>query len=186
MKAIAARCSRTLSYPVLSSLSEHCPYLHGGSPWSPLLCFVPKAKVGTSTSRSHELADTHRLKCDRVQPCSNCVSRSFECTYATNPRARQRESQDAYQHMNARIRHLEQLVNSVVSNTSPTQGSDAGSHARRSASQAYDDVESSSAGLRRHNEPSEVKPGRLMSNKDQTIYVSGVHWASICDEVWFS
>lgn len=29
----------------------------------------------------------------------------------------------------------------------------------------------------------ELMPGRMMGNDSQTVYVSAVHWATICDEV---
>lgn len=33
------------------------------------------------------------------------------------------------------------------------------------------------------NDNHTIRPGRMMSSDDQTIYVSSVHWAAICNEV---
>ncbi|KAH8901265.1 hypothetical protein GQ53DRAFT_631746 [Thozetella sp. PMI_491] len=118
--------------------------------------------------RGKVLINRARLKCDRKEPCGNCISRSVDCLYAPYPRrARERgqgvsmgASTGTTQQLDARIRRLEQLLSSV---------------AAQKEQMTSDGSDSSRAGL--------LKPGRIMSGNNQTTYVSGTHWASIGDEI---
>jgi len=148
---------------------------------------APKVRELDRCQELHTISNTApgRLKCDRQDPCSNCVARNFECTYASNAKSRnRRQGQDAFEHLNARIRHLEQLVTNVVANDSSMRPPKAPQLESKYASGSNVVVDTSDESPSHLRIPAEVKAGRLMSTKDQqTIYVSGVHWASICEEV---
>jgi hypothetical protein len=84
-----------------------------------------------------------------------------------------------------RIRHLEQLISNLATQRSTTSVStDPESDYITQFSQA-----SLSLGSDPHTDslngdaPTETKPGRMVSNNDQMIYVSSQHWTAIHDEV---
>ncbi|KAF4966871.1 hypothetical protein FSARC_5484 [Fusarium sarcochroum] len=86
--------------------------------------------------------------------------------------------------LNERVHHLEQLLGSIVSQLPPQkqqQAASAGSFSAKSPESSYPihhgSIQSS------HSEASEVKPGRMMANPNETIYVSSSHWSAICHEV---
>ncbi|KAF4457204.1 hypothetical protein F53441_768 [Fusarium austroafricanum] len=122
-----------------------------------------------------------KLKCDRDEPCSNCVARNVSCQYAPWPRGRiaaqRRDNKQA--DLSDRVRHLENLLGSIVHQL---PGSSNGSPDIKSpGSSAY--VTTQGSGHSSHNEGTEVKPGRMMANPNETIYVSSSHWSAICHEV---
>lgn len=140
------------------------------------------AEVSQSASSDRGVARTeltacHRLKCDRNVPCSNCIARQTTCVFS--PQARNRISSsrtEARQQFDSRIRRLEQLVNSMVSQNSR-------SNASESINSKESIKKSSTASPNGPESEAEIESGRIVSSNDQTIYVSGAHWASICYEV---
>lgn len=131
--------------------------------------------------------DELRLKCDRNEPCSNCVARGFDCVYGSYARGRRpTEGQEANRQLDARIRHLEQLINSMAarglrnSEDSSLQGDRR--HAAANSSDGGDATHQDTS-----NDPSngvlEYEPGRIVSSNNQMTYVSSTHWASVCNEV---
>lgn len=124
-----------------------------------------------------------KLKCDRDEPCSNCVARNVPCQYAPWPRGRAAaHRKDSRQtDLNDRVRHLETLLGSIVSQLPSQQGSSSGSPSIKSPASTYITNQGSlqSSG----SDSTEVKPGRLMANPNETIYVSSSHWSAICHEV---
>ncbi|RGP74614.1 hypothetical protein FSPOR_1191 [Fusarium sporotrichioides] len=125
-----------------------------------------------------------KLKCDRDEPCSNCVARNVSCQYAPWPRGRAaaQRRDNRQTDLNDRVRHLETLLGSIVSQLPSQQGSSSGSPSIKSPASTYitnqGSLHSSSNG-----DSTEVKPGRLMANPNETIYVSSSHWSAICHEV---
>jgi hypothetical protein len=122
------------------------------------------------------LTNSGRLKCDRNVPCSNCIARKASCVFAPQARHQNRVlgmRTEAKHQVDARLRRLEQLVNSMtspVSQTSPVNVTE------------YD--EQPGAALSDVQKPSvAIESGRIVTNSQQTVYVSGAHWASICYEV---
>ncbi|KAH7134170.1 fungal-specific transcription factor domain-containing protein [Dactylonectria macrodidyma] len=119
-----------------------------------------------------------KLKCDRNQPCSNCLSRDADCTYASGRRGRGfPQSRGSNHQLEDRIRRLEQLISTMASQT-PQQGEN------NLASNNKQDT--SSDAISSYSTPAEllgIKPGRMMATDNQTTYVSGTHWAALCNEV---
>jgi hypothetical protein len=120
-----------------------------------------------------------RLKCDRKEPCGNCTARNFECVYASSPRARDHGQRKEVHQLTARVRHLEQLVNTIV--TSQNSGQPPISIAPDTATSDPSSTYPKPGG--RSNGDIEANPGHILNMNNSTVYVSGVHWASICNEV---
>ncbi|KAF5710069.1 transcriptional regulatory [Fusarium mundagurra] len=116
-----------------------------------------------------------RLKCDRDEPCSNCVARNVSCQYAPWPRGRvAAQRRDSRQNdLSDRVRHLEQLLGSIVQQLPAQQGTSNGSPSIKSPASTYvtaSNVTGSNQGSHHSSqEGSEVKPGS--------------HWSAICHEV---
>lgn len=123
------------------------------------------------------MADSHRLKCDRQDPCSNCVSRQFECVYSSHMRARSaRSRQESDSHLADRIRHLESLVNTIVTKGTGSTNSAAASNTSPTGSAGGQSDSGDSAGA-------EIKAGNVIKKDNETIFVSSMHWSSLCAEV---
>lgn len=128
-----------------------------------------------------------RLKCDRNQPCGNCVARSTDCVYSSASRNRPVAAQrrDGNANLENRLRRLEELLNTMAPRGSQ-QGSNGGAatssreHNNREKGASPEDdssLQSDPSNL------SEAKPGRMMSSDSQVAYVSSTHWAALCNEV---
>lgn len=135
----------------------------------------------TTTGRSDRRC-YRRLKCDRKEPCGNCVAREFDCVYASYTRGRR-----AAQHprggggddgrqlqLDARIRQLEKLINTMA-----TANNSSGSGSNQEAAR----VPTKSPDHGGDGQPVEFEPGRIESTGSQMTYVSSTHWASVCNEV---
>lgn len=72
--------------------------------------------------------NTHRLKCDRTQPCANCMKRGLgpQCIYpvgnATTESARQGPPPGAATDAHERLRQLEDQVVTMIHRREPTEG----------------------------------------------------------------
>lgn len=120
----------------------------------------------------------YRLKCDRRDPCANCTARRIDCQYAPHPRSRETSiRRDASSQLDSRIRHLEHLVSTLAPRTSPSSGS------ASSSTNLRETIEPNASHIPAGLESVKIEPGRMSSSDNQTIYVSGAHWTSICNEV---
>jgi hypothetical protein len=123
------------------------------------------------------------------------VARDSECVYAPLPRGRSTgRSREANNELGARLRRLEQLVNNVVSQSPSSQQPDGTlgvpQHSVRGGSVSDDAAANSSPDqfesiCSSGSEKSQIQPGRVILGGKETIYVSGDHWASMCNEVRF-
>lgn len=118
--------------------------------------------------------DSFRLRCDREMPCGNCVARDANCVFAPQARERLPNSRAQANHQaEARIRRLEQLVNSLVAQNQRPPEVNSQQQQKR---QNHVTPASNSSSL-------EIESGQMISNSDTTGEVSGAHWTSICYEV---
>ncbi|KAF4495047.1 hypothetical protein FAGAP_8873 [Fusarium agapanthi] len=130
-----------------------------------------------------------KLKCNRNELCSNCVARNVSCQYAPWPRGRvAAQRRDSRQNdLSDRVRYLEQLLGPIVQQLPAQQGTSNGSPSIKNPASTYvttSHVTGSHQGSHPSSqEGSEVKPGRMMANPNETIYVSSSHWSAICHEV---
>lgn len=174
--------------PTASLSSRH---RYARSSWSSVLRFMPAEKVG-GVPGQHQLGilTLRRLRCDRTEPCNNCVARKVECKYALATRSRPltQRQQGSQPQLEGRLRHLEQLIGTLVAERSS-------SNELHSASSNRDVSDSTMLGgpaLRSSpGQPSDsdsaalddVKPGRIVESNSQMTFVSSDHWKAIQDEV---
>ncbi|RGP81257.1 hypothetical protein FLONG3_639 [Fusarium longipes] len=119
---------------------------------------------------------------------NNCVARNVSCQYAPWPRGRAaaQRRDNRQTDLNDRVRSLEQLLGSIVSQLPGQQATSSGSPSIKSPASTYVTNQGSlhsSNGSGINGDGTEVKPGRLMANPNETIYVSSSHWSAICHEV---
>lgn len=129
---------------------------------------------------------TSRLKCDRNEPCANCVSRNKECTYEFVARRRvSARSQEAGSHLENRIRRLEELIAAAAAQNAQVNGAAAVPRhvsvpdvdSEMTSHEPNDDVSAKAS------EERDLRPGRMRSEGTDTTYVAGTHWAAVYDEV---
>lgn len=142
-----------------------------------------------------QLSCTHcrhaKLKCDRNQPCLQCVKRGrdSQCSFPA-PIAKKKPAAS----MQNRLKHLQSLLKDVMAGqapagqpTPPIEG-----HGDEIASSM--DPTPSGEGTSCHNDPSqsinpnakdELRPstGQVLLGTHQTTYVGATHWAAILDDV---
>lgn len=129
--------------------------------------------------RSCELCRHRRVKCDRQQPCSNCVRAKADCVY---PSGRGRAPKTSRRALDAllvdRLSHLETLVRSLGDQPSSASHNDpADSHSAPAASR--------NSGLLDPSGSIEGQLGRLMVNDSRSYYMSNVLWTSLVSEVQY-
>lgn len=128
-----------------------------------------------------------KLKCDRNQPCGNCVARSTDCVYSSASRNRPVAAQrrDGNANLENRLRRLEELLNTMAPRGSQqgSNGSAATSSREQNDREKGASPEDNSSLQSDPSNLSDVKPGRMMSSDSQVAYVSSTHWAALCNEV---
>ncbi|KAG0650930.1 Fusarisetin A cluster transcription factor fsa6 [Hyphodiscus hymeniophilus] len=116
-----------------------------------------------------------KLKCDRQQPCSQCVrkGRSSQCTFPMTPWKPAVSLQN-------RVKHLESLVKDVMTTQGPV------AHEAPSNSPAFSDgiVRSpfSQHNQEQTNEQQDPAYGQVLLTQGQ-VYVGATHWAAIVDDI---
>ncbi|PMD40601.1 hypothetical protein L207DRAFT_528925 [Hyaloscypha variabilis F] len=136
-----------------------------------------------------------KLKCDRQLPCENCVKRNAAstCTYVHGQRERSSQvskSNSAPKDVQSQVRHLEELVISLMDKTAknaalaaktqppitPDELSVSTSSNATSPSQSSDPVIANTA-------DTEEFFGRISIEDNQLSYVGQSHWAAILDNI---
>jgi hypothetical protein len=123
-----------------------------------------------------------KLKCDRQQPCSQCVrkGRASQCTFPTA------ESRKPVASLKARLKHLESLVKDAMTAQNPASPETVHSPHPVNGSRS-----SSSIGLKgsldihdesQANSPQSPSSGQVLLSNGQT-YVGATHWAAILEDV---
>lgn len=147
------------------------------------LCLAHPAgneSAATTTDACELTTDGTRLKCDREDPCANCVARRIDCLYSSLPRARAaRSRREGDSQLAERIRHLEQLVNTIVTDGPATRSGSAGQGRENTSPTISAGAQSNST----DSAGSNLKPGQVIRTENETIYVSSTHWSSLCAEV---
>ncbi|RSL73543.1 hypothetical protein CEP53_000670 [Fusarium sp. AF-6] len=132
------------------------------------------------------------LSCSSCRQRNNCVTRNVSCVYPPWPRGRapvaqRRDAVQANQQLDARVRQLELLLGTIVSQM-PSERQAANSQSSGDVAASEDNLPSGTSPqhLASGSSPGgelEVKPGRMVSSNTEMIYVSGRHWTAICTEV---
>lgn len=143
----------------------------------------------------------HRLKCNRSQPCENCVKRgdAISCSYAAVGVRKKHASlpppNNSANGMQTRIDRLEGLVLSLMTNGSQSAGPTAATRAlSMSASTDYPqdvDVEAQGDGTSKgggdevESETDQVSQslGMMKVDNNKSMYFGEAHWATIMNDV---
>lgn len=142
-----------------------------------------------------------RLKCNRSNPCENCVKRgdASSCSYA-QPSVRKKNTpqQPALatpDDMQNRIDRLEGLVLSLMTNGSPSAGPAAAMAALSGSDSAGSVHHSNSVSVSANEEDGPVGPeesdteqvtksfGIMKVDNNKSYYISDAHWASVLNDV---
>lgn len=138
-----------------------------------------------------------RLKCNRSNPCENCVKRgdASSCSYA-QPGSRKKNSlaqstSSSPDDMQNRIDRLESLVLSLMTNGSQSAGPAAavaaisGNDSIGSAQTSQDlELEDEVDGLEESDTEAVTKSfGVMKMDNNKSMYISEAHWASVLNDV---
>ncbi|KAL0930850.1 fungal specific transcription factor [Colletotrichum truncatum] len=142
---------------------------------------------------SCNLCRRRKLRCDRQQPCQTCSHRGLPCTYANNGPAsagiaRHNASSRPQMNLQTRLSQLEDLVISIMDNSSPAdenllsndlQGSSldhpiSRELAHKDQTTLIDNYENSSK---------TPESGSIRVSASESRYVGTGHWASILDSI---
>ncbi|EDU43367.1 conserved hypothetical protein [Pyrenophora tritici-repentis Pt-1C-BFP] len=156
----------------------------------------PSSGSPTPNPRSCVTCRRRKVKCDKKNPCSNCVRAKIECVFPGPGRAPRKSRKPADAELLERLRRLEDVVtslnaqvegheqeaadrersrqNSTVDDPCPyAQSSNGGGESRAHAQVA---VDNSVEGL-------ENRFGRLVVEKGRSRYINNSFWASLNNEV---
>lgn len=160
---------------------------------------TPGASRQTQFRRNRsQLSCTHcrhaKLKCDRNQPCLQCVKRGrdTQCTFPA-PVAKRKPAAS----MQSRLKHLQGLLKDVMAGqipagqpTPPSEGRGDGIASNVNQALSGDSI-SSHGDFSQTTSPDakdELQPstGQVLLGTNQTTYVGATHFAAILDDVCFS
>ena len=155
----------------------------------------PSSGSPTPNPRSCVTCRRRKVKCDKKNPCSNCVRARIECVFPGPGRAPRKSRKPADTELLERLRRLEGVVtslnaqvegheqeaadrewsrqNSTVDEQCPFAKSGTGTEAKKDARVA---VDNSVEGL-------ENRFGRLVVEKGRSRYINNSFWASLNNEV---
>lgn len=137
-----------------------------------------------------------RLKCNRTNPCENCIKRgdAASCNYA-QPNSRKKNPQQASttpDDMQNRIDRLEGLVLSLMTNGSQSAGPNAAMAAISGESSAGStqfshDIDAEEEGMEgaEESDTDQVTKsfGIMKMDNNKSYYISDAHWASVLSDV---
>lgn len=115
---------------------------------------------------------SHRLRCDRKQPCSSCASRDLVCTYVPGGDG------IAAPTLHDRLLHLERLIKLQIPASKETETAAAPSY---DIGMAVGEDTSSREPVNGGDVPAEH--GRLHIAGSDSRYVGGEHWAAILESI---
>jgi hypothetical protein len=129
-----------------------------------------------------------KVRCNKENPCANCVRAGIPCVFPGPGRAPRKSRKPPDAELLARLRRLEGVVhslgaqvdeNGVISPTTLTGSADIRARfgdAATGDSPTSDRSES-------HRQSLDKKLGRLVINEDRSRYVSNTFWTGMSDEV---
>lgn len=128
-----------------------------------------------------------KVRCNKENPCANCVRAGIECVFPGPGRAPRKSRKPPDAELLARLRRLEGVVHSLgaqVDDHGIVSSSLAGSadiRARLSDNHAGDSPTSDRSDSKRQSLDKHL--GRLVINEDRSRYVSNSFWSGMTDEV---
>ncbi|KAK2801390.1 hypothetical protein FQN50_007776 [Emmonsiellopsis sp. PD_5] len=117
------------------------------------------------------------LKCDRNRPCENCKKRSQLCVYSQSAGrgaadGQPRQSTTTPRHLHDRIKHLEEIVHSLVSEGKLPAAGQTSSPPTASPAESSDSAQKVADSF-----------GRLKIDESGTSYVGSSHWEAILEDL---
>ena len=132
--------------------------------------------------RSCAFCRQRKVKCDRQQPCSNCVRCKVECSYpAGRGRAAKRRPRAVDTRVVDGLQRLEDIIKRLTSQADTTGSADG-------ESPATDHLTGEHPSAPSHSSPDasiDQQLGRLMIDDSKSYYVSNILWANLGNEVPF-
>lgn len=167
----------------------------------------PSSSQSNSNSLTHRSCVTCRrrkVRCNKCEPCSNCVKAGINCVFPGPGRAPRKPQQRPIDvDVLTRLRKLEGVVESLggteaiekliaarLAESSPVDNNAASPSRTFSAeNDTHNQSEASGASNEAggNNTPPEIYEGvgRLVINDSKSAYISDRFWYSISDQVWF-
>lgn len=113
-----------------------------------------------------------KVKCDRLSPCTNCLTHGYDCTKPESRRAPRKSRRKNDSSVLDRLRQLEDTLEKMRAQSAlGIQQHDVPSPERMSGTGT------------RESAPKEEDPGHLVIQDDQSRYVSGSSWANLAEKV---
>jgi hypothetical protein len=171
----------TAELPSVSSFSKPTGPGHGSN---------PIGAVQTQKRNRTQLSCTHcrhsKLKCDRNDPCSQCIKkgRASLCTFPA-PATRKKPSAS----MQNRLKHLESLVKGAMTGQNhagqPTTPSDSSHFDNLTLSDGHigDESVNESLASSKYDDAATPSSGQVVLGAHASTYVGATHWAAILDDV---
>lgn len=130
-----------------------------------------------------------KVKCDKKQPCSNCVRAKIECVFPSPGRAPRKSRKPPDGELMERLRRLEgvvQSLNAQVEEEQQTHSNEEGDESRRgSATHCPRGIDSPSVAVDNSVDGLESRFGRLVVDQGRSRYINNSFWASLNNEVCF-
>ncbi|OCT49494.1 putative C6 transcription factor [Cladophialophora carrionii] len=128
-----------------------------------------------------------KVRCNKENPCANCVRAGIECVFPGPGRAPRKSRKPPDAELLARLRRLEGVVHSLGAQVdengviSPTLTRSADIRARFGDAQAGDSPSSDRSDAKRQSIDKNL--GRLVISEDRSRYVSNAFWTGMSDEI---
>lgn len=133
-----------------------------------------------------------KVKCDKENPCSNCVKSRVECVFRTPPAPRRRKKRPQEEILLARLKQCEDLLRSKGIEVDALEAS---THSGvPSGPASYDTtIPSPDTGMTGQRPPREViffpgenaKTGQLIVDQGKSRFIENNLWTSVSEEVSF-
>lgn len=162
----------TVSSPEQTNNTDQTPASGAGAAGGPKL-----------NPRSCVTCRRRKVRCDKREPCSNCVKANHECVFPPPGRAPRKPRRPHDAELLKRLRRLESVVDSLGTqvdddgNVHPSV--EANGNSRRSISEALDLAPQSPM----RKDSLDHKLGRLLIKDGRSRYVSNEFWTSIGEEL---
>lgn len=148
------------------------------------LTSTTRSNLAVAHSRSCTFCRHRKVKCDRQQPCSNCVraSHGLDCTYPPGPgRAAKRSRQALDSQVVDRLSRLETMIRRLGTETPLSSSLTESIDERLPAAENASLIASSSS---EHSGSADHQQlGRLVIDETRSYYISNILWASLGNEV---
>jgi hypothetical protein len=148
----------------------------------------PSALAGPSPNpRSCVTCRRRKVKCDKKNPCSNCVRAKIECIFPGPGRAPRKSRKPPDAELLDRLRRLEGVVSSLNAQVEEHEQEAADREKERQSSTTEEPCayanKGASVAVDNSVEGLENRFGRLVVEKGRSRYINNSFWASLNNEV---